>query len=50
MGNAIIYGVGVISALLGMILYNYGVSNDTEILIAALLIGIGVACLLVSYM
>lgn len=46
----IFYILGVICSIIGFILYNYGVSNDRQILTAALLIGVGVAFLLGSYM
>ena len=46
----IFYIFGVIFVFIGFILYNYAISNDLELLTAALLIGIGVAALLTCYL
>ena len=48
--DIIFYVLGVISLIIGFILYNYSISNDRQILISALLIGVGVAFLLGSYL
>ena len=47
--NNIIYVLGVICSFCGFIMYNYGLSNDRQIIGAALLIGVGVALLLGTY-
>lgn len=47
--STIFYVFGVILTLIGFIMYNYGISNDRDLLLAALTIGVGVAGLLASY-
>lgn len=44
------YIIGVILTILGFIMYNYCISNDRELLLAALMIGLGMAFLLTSYL
>ena len=47
-GN-IIYIFGVILTFIGFITYNYSISNDSDLLLAELMIGVGFAALLTSY-
>ena len=44
------YIIGVILTFIGFIMYNYSITNDRELLLAALTIGIGIAFLLTSYL
>ena len=48
--NIIFYILGIILTFCGFIMYNYCISNDRELIAAALAIGIGTACLLCSYL
>ena len=44
------YIIGVILTFIGFIMYNYAISNDRQLIAAALTIGLGVAFLLTSYL
>ena len=48
--SVIFYVLGVILCLIGFIMYNYSIMNDRKLITAALLIGVGVAFLLGSYL
>ena len=48
--NNIMYIIGVILCFIGFIMYNFSISNDRDILIGALSIGVGTACLLGTYL
>ena len=48
--SVIFYVLGVILCLIGFIMYNYCITNDRKLITAALLIGVGVALLLGSYL
>lgn len=47
-GN-IFYIFGVLLLIIGFIMYNYAISNDRQLIAAVVLIGVGVAFLLGSY-
>lgn len=48
--NNIFYLIGVFLTFIGFIMYNYAISNDRQLILAALTIGIGIAFLLTSYL
>ena len=48
--NNIFYIIGVFLTFIGFIMYNYAISNDSPLILAALTIGIGFTFLLTSYL
>lgn len=48
--NIIFYILGVFFNIIGFIMYNYSISNDRELIAAALMIGIGADFLICSYL
>ena len=44
------YIIGVILTFIGFIMYNFAISNDCELILAALTIGIGFTFLLTSFL
>jgi len=48
--NNIFYIIGVILTFIGFIMYNYCISNDRQLILAALTIGVGITFLLTCYL
>jgi len=48
--NNIFYIIGVILTFIGFIMYNYAISNDRQLILAALTIGVGIMLLLICYL